>query len=340
MQLNAFLLCALLMWSTALSPLSLCSRSCHCYLTVLLQQIAVHPSGPSIPPNQELPSVDDTLSPHIVSPGEQFPCMSPETTLQTNSSVVLCASESIHPDKSKPLPRLHCELNNQASEQPAHGSPCALASALSLQQELRPRSDSSQAHGEDIPPSEASCTHIPTPETNPGPATGEDGSTDSPTSRPRLEPSAPSGTHGLEVAAGLRKVVAGLSEDSTTPALLSAAAGSQASPGAEGEAPPSPELTENPAVSPGVAEVSRNLALQCVSAWEARRDAPQISPDTLLENLPNASSEVSALQPEGDVSRILTPSIIGVSGLVSLSIVLQVPSALFVIGLLLVLHCL
>lgn len=269
--------------------------------------------------------------------------MSPETTLQTNSSVVLCASESIHPDKSKPLPRLHSELNNQASEQPVHGSACALASALSLQQELRLRSDSSQAHGEEIPPSEALCTHIPTPETNSGPATGEDGSTDSPTSRPRLEPSAeqvsaPSGTHGFEVAAGLRKLVAGLSEGSTTPAPLSPAAESQASPGAEGEARPSPELTENPAASPGVAAVSRNLALQCVSAWEAKRDAPQISPDTLLENLPNASSELSELQPEGDVSRILTPSIIGVSGLVSLSIVLQVPSALFVIGLILVLH--
>lgn len=280
--------------------------------------------------------------------------MSPETTLQTNSSVVLCASESIQPDKSQPLPRLHCELSNQTSEQPIDRRPTALlpASALSPQQESRPRSESSQARGEEIPPSEASCMHIPTAETNLWPATEEDGSTDCPTGHPRLEPSAdhvsaPSVTHGFEVAVGLSELAAELSDDSTrsavhhegsAPALLSLVAESQASLGAEGEAPLSPELTENPTVSPGVTEASQNRALRSVSAWEAKQDAPQISPDALLENLPNASSEVSELQPECDINRNLMPSVVFLSGLVSLSIVLQEPSTLFIIGLLLVLH--
>ncbi|XP_033485125.1 uncharacterized protein ppp1r3f isoform X2 [Epinephelus lanceolatus] len=305
-------------------------------------EIAVHPSGPCVSPNQELPSVDGALSAHTISPGEQFPCMSSETTLQTNSSFVLCASESVQPNKSQPLPRLHCELGNQTSEQPIDSSPCALlpASTPSLQQESSPRSDSSQAGGEEIPSSEASCMHLPTTEMSLWPTTGEEGSTDSPPSRPRLElpaecVSAPSVTQGFEqeVAVGLSELVAGLSEGSTrsaanhqggTPALLSPVAESEASLGAEGEAPPSPELTE-----------SQNIALQPASAREEKEDPPQISPDTLLENLPNTLSE---LQPEYDVNRILMPPVIFLSGVVSLSIAMQDPSALFLIGLLLVLH--
>lgn len=285
--------------------------------------------------------------------------MSSETTLQTNSSFVLCASELVQPNKSQPLPRLHCELGNQTPEQPIDPhSPSALlpASTPSLQQESRPRADSSQVGGEEIPPSEASCIHPPTAETerNLWPETGEDGSTDSPASHPCLDlpaerGSAPTVTQGFEreVPVGLRELVAGLSEGSTgsaalpegsMPVLVSPVAEIQASLGAEGEAPPSPELTETPSVSTGVTEVSQNLALQSVSAWEEEEDSAQISPDTLLENLPNTPSEVSELQPEHDVNRNLMPSIVFLSGVVSLSIVLQEPSALFFIGLLLVLH--
>lgn len=269
--------------------------------------------------------------------------MSSETTLQTNSSFVLCASESVQPNKSQPLLRLHCELGNQTSEQPIDSSPSALppASTPPLQQESRPRSDSSQTGGEEIPPSEASCT-------------GEDRSTDSPASRPCLElpaecVSAPSVAEGFEreVAVGLSELVAGLIESSTRsaahhedgpPALSPPVAESQASLGAEGEAPPSPELTENPSVSTGVTEVSQNVAPHSASAWEEKEDAPQISPDTLLESPPNTLSEVSELQSELDVSRNLMPSIVFLSGVVSLSIVLQEPTALFLIGLILVLH--
>nr|XP_046252601.1 protein phosphatase 1 regulatory subunit 3A isoform X2 [Scatophagus argus] len=320
-------------------------------------EIAVHPSGPSVPPNQELPSVDGTPSAHTVSPGEQFPCMSSEATLPTNSSFVLCASESVQPDKSQPLPRLHCELGNQTSEQPTDSSPPALlpASAPSLQQKSKLRSDSSQAGGEEIPPSEASRMHLLSEsEANLWPVKREDVATDSSTSRPSLEQpaefvSAPPMTQGFEreVAEGLSELVTGLSEGSTRsaanhesgrPALLPPVADSQASLGGEGEAPPSPELTETPSVSPGVTEVSQNVALQSVSAWEEKEDAPQISTDAFSENPPNTLSEVSALQSEHDVNRNLMPSVVFLSGVVSLSIVLQEPSALFLIGLLFVLR--
>ncbi|XP_071333119.1 protein phosphatase 1 regulatory subunit 3A-like isoform X2 [Trachinotus anak] len=311
-------------------------------------EIAVPPSGPSVPPNHEPPSADGTLSAHTVSPGERFPCMSSESTLQTNSSFVLCASESVQPNKSQPLPRLHCELGNQTSEQPIDSSPSALLPPL--QQESKPRSDSSQAGGEEIPPSEASCMHLPNTETNLWP-TGEDRSTESPASRPCLElaaacVSAPSVTQGFEreVALGLNELVAGPSEgpsrsaghcEGSASVPLSPVAESQ---GAKGEAPPSPELTESTSVTTSFTEASQNLTLQSLSACEEKEDAPQISPDTLLENLSNTLSEASEPQSEPDVNRNLMPSIIFLSGVVSLSIVMQEPSALFLMGLLLVLH--
>ncbi|TKS76711.1 hypothetical protein D9C73_010801 [Collichthys lucidus] len=163
-------------------------------------EIAVHPSGPSVPPNQEPPFVDGTLSSHTVSP--------------------------VQPNKSQPSPRLHSELGNQTAEQPADSSPSALLpdSTPSLQ-ESRRRSDSSQSGGEEIPPSETSCMHLSTAETNLWPETREDGSTDSPASRPCFEllaecVSAPSVTQGseLEVAAGLSELASGLSEGSTSSA--------------------------------------------------------------------------------------------------------------------------
>lgn len=262
--------------------------------------------------------------------------MSSETTLQTNSSFVPWASESVQPNKSQPLPRLHCELT---SERPIDSSLCALlpASTPSLQQESRPRSDSSQAGREESPPSEASCVHLPT--TYLWPTTGEDESTDSPVGRPCLQlhaerVSAPSVTQGSgrEVAVGLSELVAGLSGGCTRSAanhdgstLSSPVAESEASLGAEVEAPPSPERTES---------TSQNIALQSASAWEEKEDAPQICADTLLENLPNTEE----LQAEHDANRNLMPSIIFLSGVISLSIVLQEPSALFFIGLLLVLR--
>lgn len=187
--------------------------------------------------------------------------------------------------------------------------------------------------------------HPTTAERNMQPATGEDESTKSPASPPCPELPADSETQGseLDVSLGLSKPE-GLSEGSATsaahredntPALSSPVVVSQEE---EGEAPPSPELTENPSVSTGVTEVSRTSVPQSVSAWEEEKDAPQTSPDTLLENPANTMPEVSELQSEPDVSRNLMPPVVFLSGVVSLSIVLQNPSALFVIGLLAVLH--
>lgn len=267
--------------------------------------------------------------------------MSSETTPQTNLSFVLSASESVQPNKSQPLPRLHCELDNQTSEQPIDSSPSALLSASTTprQQESRPSPDSSQAEEE-----------IHLQETNLW-LTGEDRSTDSLASRPCLElpaesVSSPSVTLHFEqdVAVGLSELVAGLSEDSTEPAanhegstsaLSYPLAESPASLGAEGEARLSPELTESISVSTGVTEVTQNVAHHSVSTWEETEDAHQISPDMLLENLP---SPESGSQSEHGINRNLMPSIIFLSGVVSLSIVFQEPSALFIMGLLLVLN--
>ncbi|XP_056280035.1 uncharacterized protein si:ch211-167b20.8 isoform X2 [Pseudoliparis swirei] len=304
-------------------------------------EIAVHPSGPRVPPNPQLPSVDGSLSARTVSPGEQSPYTSSETTLQTSSSFVLCASASAQLKKSQPLPRLHCELGNQTSDVPAERSPRAPlpASTPSLPRESRPRSDSSQAGGEEIPPSEASRVYLPTAGTNLWPTTVEVGLTHSPVSHLCLELPAecaapPAATRGpeREVAVGLSEPAAGLSEGSTGSAandegsaaeLLSPVAESEASLGAEGETPAPPELREN---------VGPNSARQSSFAWEGKKDAAPISPDALLsENLPNTPSEGSEI-------RNLMPSIVFLSAVVSLSVVLQEPSALFIIGLVWVLH--
>ncbi|KAM6981997.1 uncharacterized protein LKV04_012693 [Tautogolabrus adspersus] len=307
-------------------------------------EIAVHPSGPSVPPNQELPSVDGTLSTHSVSPGEQFPCTSSETTLQTNSSFVLYASESVQPNKSQPLPRLNCELGEQTSEQQSIPS----AQLTSPQKESGPRSDSSQEVKEEIPPSEASCLQPPTAEMNMRLTTGEDRWNNSPESCAGLELCAECvAPFEREVAVGLSELVAGLSNGSSwsashhevsKPALYSAVAETQACLGAEGGAPPPPEFIENPSVSAGVTEVSQNSAFQSVSAWEEKEDTTQISPDMLLEDPPNTLSEVFKQQTEFDVNTNLMPSIVFLSGVVSLLVVLQEPCALLFFGLFLVLY--
>lgn len=342
MQYNAFLpQCEMLMWKTNYSPLS---PRYHCCLTLLLQQIAAHPSGPSVPPNRELPCDDGTLSAHAVFPGEQFPCMSSETTDQTNSSFALCASESVQPNKSQPLPRLHCELGNQTSEQHTDCSPSTPppASHPFLQQNSKPRSDISQTGREEIP-LEASCMCLSAIET-----TGEHGATEKPASHPRLElpaerASSPSETRGFErdVAAGSNELADGLSEGSSrsaahdeasAPARSSPVAEAETSLKAEGEALAPPELPESNSVNASVTEVSENPA-QSVSAWEEKEEASHISPGTLLENEPSTSSGVSEPQSEHNSYRNLLPSVIFLSGVVSLLIVLQEPTALILIGL-------
>ncbi|TNN74812.1 Protein phosphatase 1 regulatory subunit 3A [Liparis tanakae] len=302
-------------------------------------EIAVHPSGPRVPPTPQLPSADGSLSAHTVSPGEQSPHASSQTTLQTSSSSERCASESAQPKKSHPLPRLHCESGDRPSDAPAERRPCAPpppppASTPSLPRESRPRSDGSQAGGEEIPPAEASRVYLPTAGTHLWPTTAEDGLTRSPVSHLCLQLPAecaapPAATRGpeREVAVGSSDPVAGLSEGSTGSAANdeggAAEPESEASPGAGGETPAPPELGEN---------AGPDSARRSSFAREGKKDAAPISPDaSLSENLPNAASEGSEI-------RNLMPTIVFLSAVVSLSVVLQEPSALFVIGLVLVLH--
>lgn len=256
--------------------------------------------------------------------------MSSESTLQANSAFVLCASKSVQPNKLQPLPSLHYELGSQASEQTGR-SPSALLPP-SVQQESKPRSDNSQAGGEDIPSLEV--MHLVATKANLRSTTQqEDGSTKEAASSLCL--GQPAGvTRGLDskVAVGLSE---GLSEVSTRSALFPPVVESHAPLRAESEALPSPERTENTLGSTDDTEVSQNFAAQSVSACEERKDK---SPDTLLGNAPNTPSEVSEAHPEHDVRRSLMPSIIFLSGVVSLSAVLQQPITLFLIGLLLVLH--
>lgn len=318
-------------------------------------EITVHPPGPSVPPNQEPPSADGTLSAHTVLPGEQSPCTSSETTPQSNSSSVLCASESLQPNKSQPLPRLHCELGNQTSEQHIDNSPAALlpASTPPLQGVPATRSDDWQPDSDETSPSEDSAKFLLTSK-NLRSATGERGSTEESVSHSGLElpaecdPSlSPSGDCEQTAAVALGKLADEISKSPTEPAAhhegststpWSLSAETEASLGAEDDAPPSPALTEMTPVSAGVTEESQSFAPQSASPRGEEENSPHISPGALIETAPNVQSDASEAQSEHDISRDLMPTAVFMSGVMSLSIVLQEPSALFFIGLLLVLH--
>ncbi|XP_037334590.2 protein phosphatase 1 regulatory subunit 3A isoform X1 [Pungitius pungitius] len=257
-------------------------------------EIAVHRFGPRVPPNQELPSADGPPPAHTAPPGERFPPASPKTTLQTDSSFVLCATEPLQPNKSQPLPRPHWELGNQTPQVPVDASACAplSASTPSWRRGPRPRSDGCRTGAEETPPSEASGSHLPPAEANLQPTTGED--------------------HLCRVA--------GLSEGSTG----SAAAGRRRC-GEQHPPPPTPELS-----------FGRD------DEEEEEEDAPQSSPDTLLlsllllENPPDSSSEGSETRCEHDAN--LMPCVVFLGAVVCLSVALQEPGVLFIIGLLWVLH--
>ncbi|XP_035500813.2 uncharacterized protein si:ch211-167b20.8 isoform X4 [Scophthalmus maximus] len=259
-------------------------------------EIAVPPSGPSVPPDHELSAA------LTASPGEPLRPTSSQTTLQTNSPFVLCASESVRTNESRPLPRLHCESHTQTSDA------CPSPPLPPPHQESGPSSDDSRAGGEEVPP-EASSTPLPATETSLCP-TGDDRRAERPASPRRPEPAAAARVSATsaepEVAAGRRELAAASSDGSTG----SPGAETQTSQlGAGGEASPSPALTE--------------------ARHNSDDEAAHFSPDTSLENLSTDSSEAN---------RNLMSSVVFLSGVVSLSVVMQEPSALFLIGLLLVLH--
>lgn len=146
-------------------------------------------------------------------------------------------------------------------------------------------------------------------------------------------------THGVEVAAEPGECVAEFSADSPGSALHhEGAAAALSSDVADGRAPASPEPTGLPAERPGVAEASQNTALQPGPAGEATPVPTQVPPEMLSEDLPNWSSLDGELQPERHAGANLMLCAVFLSGIVSLSVVFQEPSALFFIGVLLVMR--
>lgn len=291
---------------------SLCSRIT--VFSLVFLQTGIDPKGPSVLPDPDLPSVDNMLSTHTVSPGEHVHSMSSEAPPPANLPSVPPASVSPHPEKLQPC----CELSSQTSEEPAGSGESP--------QPPSPRHDG--ADGEEGRPSEDSCVHIPTTDMN-QPASEEEQTSPKPTSHACV--SAPSVPFDLEVAEGMSEPTP---EDSTRSARPHE--GSIATvvfPAAEGqtwlrsETPASPEIAHTQTPSPDVSDLSQSSHDQDVSETE---DAPQ--------NPLNSSTEVSELQAEPDLSRNLMSSAVFLGGIVSLSIMLQEPTSLFFIGLLLVLR--
>lgn len=275
-------------------------------------ETAVHPSVPTVPPNGELPSVDGALSTHCEI--TQSPCTSSSSPLQT-LPIDLNASEAVQPNN-------HCKLGYQSPEQHQISNPSALlpASCPSMSQSPMLRPDWSQATEE-----EPTGTNVLV------------GSAQS----PDADPSLALPTHCVSAAhsSELCVLVTGLSEGPNSSVacyhhsmpLLSPVAQSQNSPGARGETRAS--LQENDSESLDVTEVCQSCDIQSALACTERKHACKTSPDVLLENLPS-------LLCEHDLNRILMPSLIFLSTVVSLAVVLKEPSAMFVIGLFLILHCL
>lgn len=194
-----------------------------------------------------------------------------------------------------------CESSIRTSEEPtgSGGSP------------QPPRPD--RAAGE-----EGSGLPVPTPDVNQPEET-------SPTPTSHARASAPSVTFDPEVAEGMNEPMseptAGWLEDSTRPAGRhegSIAAEGQTRPGSEGQTAASPKAADEQTLSQSSPD-------QDASGTEGASQSP-----------PDSSMELSELQP--DVSRNLMSSAVFLGGIVSLSVVLQEPSTLFFIGLLLVLR--
>ncbi|TNM86751.1 hypothetical protein fugu_006981 [Takifugu bimaculatus] len=278
------------------------------------------PGRPAVPSDPDPPSVDSMLSTHTVSPGEHVPSMSPEAPPPTSLSGVPCASESLHPDVLQPS----FELSSQRLEEPTGGGsstqPPAPAPA--------PWPRQAQVGGEERPPSEDS--YLQTTDTHPPPALEqEETSENKPTGCACT--SAPSVTFDLEVAEGASGPSAAWPDASARrgDAAASPVAEDLARAGSEGETLVTPDVADYQTLSPFASDPSQNPRDQAVSETK-REDAPL--------NPANSTTEASELQAEPDISRNLMSSAVFLGGIVSLSIVLQEPSTLFFMGLLLVLQ--
>ncbi|KAF6721158.1 hypothetical protein FQA47_021434 [Oryzias melastigma] len=259
--------------------------------------------------------------------------MSSETTLQSNSTHH--ASKPIQPKESQPLPRIHFDLVEQMSEQSTpSGPPTLVATSSSSLQESRQISEHFQAENGGV-------THLLAIERNLLSSIEED--------ETEL-PAECASTHSVtrvseqEVTLSFSDLAKRQVEDSVKSAehvahgggCLSSMADSRVSVGAEENASTLLEFTENPSVNTGLTEVSSNKAALSVSAWEEKEGGPCIYSKTTPKSEPLIQAEVSGLLSESAMN--LMPCIFFLSGVVSFSVVMQTPTALFFIGLFLVLH--
>lgn len=229
------------------------------------------------------------------------------------------AGDAVPPDKLQPC----CELSSQTSEEPA--------GSVSSPQPPAPAQPGGEE--EEGPPSEDPGVRMPTTDTNPQLASEQEERSTSPTDHKCV--AGPGVTFDLEVAEVTSDDPAGRPEGPSSPAggdegsaatAVPPVEEGQACPGAGGDTPESPDTADNQTLSPRVSDpgVSRT------SHVSGTEDPP-------LDPL-NSSREAPELQAEPDISRNLMSSAVFLGGIVSLSIVLQEPSTLFFIGLLLVLR--
>lgn len=219
------------------------------------------------------------------------------------------------------------------SEQSVHSCPTAsLSSSSPSSQESEQRSDKSQAEIVENPASEAPLFPPPVAEMNLLSTAGEEWTTAECVSCPSV-------TEGLEQGAtvALNELEGGVLEISPKSAENHADRKPEDEIYASLKDTSLPELTES--LSVNIMAVSQDVAPQSVSAWKEKEDPACISPHTSSENTPSMS-DASEMMFEDVFSINLMPCAFFLSGVVSLSLVMQAPSVLFLIGLLLVLHCL
>ncbi|KAF7209319.1 uncharacterized protein si:ch211-167b20.8 isoform X2 [Nothobranchius furzeri] len=279
------------------------------------------------PPDYEPPFVDSTQSTHTMFPGE--PCMSSDTDLQTNSPFVAFAVESVQLDTARASPILQDE-SQSVSEQSVISAPSTFAP-----QESQQRSCESQDARVTNPASEASALCSSVAEMKLLSTAGEEG----PPKPPLPAEGFPciSETEGIEP-----EVAAGWSELTNQGSTPSAAHDTDSTP-----KPPSPaertvvymgaeplftELTDSPSTNTRSTAVSHDTASQDASP---RKDEDRPSQDGVVET---KSDTLSGDRSESDINMNLMPCVFFLSGVVSLSVVMREPSALFFIGLLLVLR--
>uniref|UniRef100_A0A1A8MKQ0 Protein phosphatase 1, regulatory subunit 3A n=1 Tax=Nothobranchius pienaari TaxID=704102 RepID=A0A1A8MKQ0_9TELE len=281
------------------------------------------------------PESSDTQSTHTMFPGE--PCMSSDTDLQTNSPFVAFAVESVQLDAARASPILQDESQN-VSEQSVISAPSTFlpASTFALL-ESRQRSYESQDARVTNPASEASALCPSVAEMKLLSTAGEEGLPKPPLPAEGFPCISETEGIGPEVAAGWSELtnqgstLSAAHYTDSTPKPPSLAERTVVYMGAE---PLFTELTDSPSTNTSSTAVSHDTASRYASP---RKDEDRPSQDGVVETKSDTLSG-DGLGSESDINMNLMPCVFFLSGVVSLSVVMQEPSALFFIGLLLVLH--